>query len=218
MISLTFDDGWYNQYLEGKPILDEMGFKGTFYVITQMPKYMLSEGQGRMTQDQWIELSNEGHEIGAHSRTHPHLQFCLPHKVVNEVVGSKKDLLRIGINPETFAYPYGRRNFFVDSIVRKNYKAGRLADGGSIDLTQKIKKESLVSICIIAKDSLETIKKYIDTSLRENIWTILVFHQIEENPPEWGCSPKMLRDICLYIKEKGVKVDLIKNVINNMNA
>ncbi len=38
MISLTFDDGWYNQYENALPILDNAGIKGTFFIVTDDAK------------------------------------------------------------------------------------------------------------------------------------------------------------------------------------
>lgn len=206
MISITFDDGWKNQYTQALPILERYGLKATFYIITRMPEYMFTEGQGRMSTDDILDAYNKGHEIGAHSQTHPHLQFSLPNKVIKEVIGSKNDLKDLGVQVDTFAYPYGRRNFFVDMVVRKNFKAGRLASGGIIDLTKNIKNESLTSLCIIAQDSFDKIKPVIDEAVNNKKWLILVFHQIENNPPQWGCEPNMFEKICNYIKEKNIHI------------
>lgn len=212
MISLTFDDGWKNQYTRALPILERLNLKGTFYVITQMPEYMLEEGEGRMIIDEWVDLNQKGHEVGAHSRTHPHLQFCMPNKLKREILGSKNDLLKIGIEAKTFCYPYGRRNFIVDSIVRSSgFEAARLAEGNYNN--KKTSKFNLNAFCLRDFTTFEEVIKMIDYSKMNNLWLILVFHQIEPNPTSWGTSPELFEKICEYINNKKYQVVTVEDGI-----
>lgn len=203
MISLTFDDGWKNQYTRALPVLKKYGFKGTFYIISQMPEYMLHEGEGRMSQSELEDLAKQGHEIGAHSQTHPHLQLCLPWKVRREVTGSKKDLEVRGFNVETFCYPYGRRNWFVDRVVaRSGFRGARLADGEyNTNATDKFHLEAK---CLRDFTTFEEVKIWIDNA--HNKWLILVFHQIEPNPGSWGTDPILFERICEYIHAQNVEM------------
>lgn len=213
MISLSFDDGWKNQYTRAFPILEEYGLKGTFYIISKMPEYMLSEGEGRMTDTEIHGIAQAGHEIGAHSQTHPHLQLCMPWKVKREVVGSKQDLESRGFNIETFCYPYGRRNWYVDRVVEQaGFIGARLADGEyTIPATDKYHLEAK---CLRNFTTFEEVRKWIDAT--NDRWLILVFHQIENNPPGWGISPKLFQDICAYIKEQQLQTVTISEGIRKL--
>jgi peptidoglycan/xylan/chitin deacetylase (PgdA/CDA1 family) len=62
-VSLTFDDGLHSQLELGVPLLEEIGFKATFYVN---PK----EEYGDFLKA-WREVADHGHEIGNHTVTHP---------------------------------------------------------------------------------------------------------------------------------------------------
>ncbi len=212
MISLSFDDGWKNQYTRAVPVLEKFNFKGTFYVITQMPEFMFHEGEGRMNVNEWKELKQKGHEIGAHSQTHPHLQFCLPGKIKREVLGSKKDLAEIGIDAKTFCYPYGRRNFFVDKIVSNSgFSAARLGKG---DYNNKsVNKFHLKAFCLRNFSSFEEVVKMINHAEQNNLWLILVFHQIENNPGGWGIKPELFEKICEYINNKKYQVITVEEGI-----
>jgi peptidoglycan/xylan/chitin deacetylase (PgdA/CDA1 family) len=213
MISITFDDGWKNQYSRGLPILDKYGIKGTFYIISRMPEFMLHEGEGRMVQSDIVELAEKGHEIGAHSQTHPHLQLSWPSKVKKEVRGSKKDLEDRGFNIKTFCYPYGRRNWYVDRVVANSgFSGARLAHGGYN--TNETNRFGLEAKCLRDFTSFEEVKNWIDDI--NNRWLILVFHQIEENPPGWGTTPGLLEDICKYIKENNLESVTISEGIEKM--
>lgn len=203
MISLTFDDGWKNQYTRAFPVLEKYGLKGTFYIISRMPEFMLHEGEGRMMDEEIKILQERGHEIGAHSQTHPHLQLCLPWKVRKEVKGSKKDLEDRGFNIETFCYPYGRRNWFVDKIVANSgFLGARLAHGEYN--TQKTDRFHLEAKMLRNFTTFEEVKGWIDST--DNRWLVLVFHQIEPNPGGWGIEPELFEKICVYIKEKNLEV------------
>ncbi|MBP7804658.1 MAG: polysaccharide deacetylase family protein [Candidatus Pacebacteria bacterium] len=215
MISFTFDDGWKNQYTRALPILEENEQKGTFYIITKMPASMFAEGEGRMTKEEVLATAKLGHEIGAHSRTHPHLQISMPWKVRDEVRGSKVDLESWGLNVETFCYPYGRRNWYVDSVVKNaGYLGARLADGEYA--TAETNKFALEARCLVDDTTLEEVIGWIKEA--NGRWLILVFHQIESNPPRWGITPELFKQISDYVKNEQLKVVTVAEGIKKLYA
>lgn len=213
MISLTFDDGWKNQYIRALPILEKYNFKGTFYIISRMPEFMLQEGEGRMTQEDINDLSNKGHEIGAHSQTHPFLDQCTYDNATKEILGSKEDLEKKGLNIKTFCYPYGNTSSSVSSIVEQSgFLGARLAEGGYN--TVSTNRFNLEAKCLRDFTSFEEVKNWVDSI--NNRWLILVFHQIESNPGGWGTEPELFEKICHYIKEKNLEVVTINEGLNKI--
>lgn len=61
-ICLTYDDGMHTQITNAIPQLDEVGFKGTFFINTT---------EGRNTVIGWKNAAKNGHELGNHSLFHP---------------------------------------------------------------------------------------------------------------------------------------------------
>lgn len=61
---LSFDDGTIYEFTKTKPLLDSLGVKGIFY-HNSSPDFT-----DRMTDAQIIQLHNEGHEFGSHTRDH----------------------------------------------------------------------------------------------------------------------------------------------------
>jgi len=62
-VSLTFDDGLPSQLRLGVPLLEQFGFKATFYI---------NPGDGyENALKAWRDVADRGHEIGNHSVTHP---------------------------------------------------------------------------------------------------------------------------------------------------
>lgn len=115
--AITFDDGVANFASEAWPRLRERGLPATLFVVTgrvgrdnvwggyhdeRVPRLAL------LGWDALGRLAGEGLELGAHSRTHPHLDRVSEQQLVEEVGGSAQDLLQFaGARPESFCYPYG---------------------------------------------------------------------------------------------------------------
>lgn len=68
MVTLSFNDGYASAYKYGLLIVDAAGLKCTDYIIT----LAISE-PGYVTKEEVLAMQAKGHEIGAHTRTHPHL-------------------------------------------------------------------------------------------------------------------------------------------------
>jgi peptidoglycan/xylan/chitin deacetylase (PgdA/CDA1 family) len=60
-----------------------------------------------MTIEQIRYWATHGVEVGAHTRTHPDLITASDHEALDEIAGSKEDLVKAGLRPLSFAYPYG---------------------------------------------------------------------------------------------------------------
>ena len=82
-----------------------------------------------MTAEQIREWSAKGIEFGAHSRTHANLPTLSEPQLMDEVVGSGKDLAHVlGSQVVSFAYPFGFHNQAVDDCVRGAFDLAFIAD------------------------------------------------------------------------------------------
>jgi len=128
-VVITFDDGWLSQCEHALPVLEQLHFTATFFVIT------LQVGRGSMYMglDDLKELQRAGMTIASHSRTHPNLTKVSDAQLREEVLGSRKDLQKmLGVTPDLFAYPYGSWNRRVAAAVQAaGYRAARAYPGGA---------------------------------------------------------------------------------------
>jgi hypothetical protein len=116
MVTLTFDDIWNAQDVV-LPTLAEAGIKGSFYLVTDDIR-----GENNVNIPRFMDIHNAGHEVGAHSRTHPDLTKLTPQQRYEEIALSRQDLLDIGISPvNTYAYPFGAYN---DVVIQATKDAG----------------------------------------------------------------------------------------------
>jgi peptidoglycan/xylan/chitin deacetylase (PgdA/CDA1 family) len=119
-VVITFDDGNLDVYQNAFPILHEMGFVATTYIIAnnlQAPSFV--------DVTQLRELANDGWEIGCHSMSH--VDLTIDHsKAYDEILKPRLVLQKATGEPiNTFAYPYGKIDEFVaNKVSQYGYTAG----------------------------------------------------------------------------------------------
>jgi peptidoglycan/xylan/chitin deacetylase (PgdA/CDA1 family) len=124
---ITFDDGYLDTLENALPVLCAHGFSATSYVVSgHIGQYnvwdaaALNVRKPLMNAAQLREWQAAGMELGAHSRTHPHLPACTDAELHAEVAGSKADLEDLMGAPVTqFCYPYGDLDVRVVAAVRQ---------------------------------------------------------------------------------------------------
>jgi peptidoglycan/xylan/chitin deacetylase (PgdA/CDA1 family) len=130
-IVISFDDGHLSVYENAFPIMDELGFPGVFYVVANRiynaPDFVHVEEIGTLVDAGW--------EIGSHGYTH--LDVTKNHASANYEIGqSKADLqAALGVEINTFAYPYGEIDPFTARIVSNSRYQGGMGLGSSITHT-----------------------------------------------------------------------------------
>lgn len=109
--------------------MDRYGIKATVFVVTK-DEPVMSRLWPRLRQ-----AIDDGHEIGSHSRRHPcrvpeSFRFCLSHFTIDEIEGSRDDILQNTGQPHvwSWAYPCGNcadRRFIQRKIARAGYLVAR---------------------------------------------------------------------------------------------
>ena len=124
-----------------------------------------------------LDFQNAGHEIGAHTKTHPDLTTLTPVDAQAEIEGSRNALLAMGASPvSSIAYPYGAYNAQVQQISQNaGLLSGRsVAEGYN---TKDSDKFGLLVQNVLVGTTVNQVKSWIDTAVMDNTWLILVFHQ-----------------------------------------
>ena len=140
-VVLSFDDGLLDNFENAMPVLDEFGYKATFFVIPGFDNVVRWVNPKTRS---WTESKSEGYtipfpsmqkhhrrqllacgmEIGCHTMTHPKLNTILPDRLDFEISNSKCLLEdQLGAPVTTFCYPKGRYNA---KILEKLSKADYL--------------------------------------------------------------------------------------------
>ena len=105
-IVLTFDDGYLDNYENAFPILQEFGFTGTFFIITDLAD---QGAEGYANWEQLEEMAAAGMRLESHTKSHPDLTENSRDGVIFQVLGSQETIAaHIGYTPRYLCYPGGR--------------------------------------------------------------------------------------------------------------
>ena len=217
IVSVTFDDGWTNQYTNALPLLKQYGLPATFYIIsgelTDQPDYMSA------TQVKNLQLA--GNEIGSHSVTHPDLTTVSSTQLQNEMQNSQATLQSVtGVPVTDFAYPYGAYNPNTIAVGKQYYQSQRTVNGGlntkdNLDLTQ------LKIYEVDSNISQAQVQGWVNAAVAQRSWLILVYHEIAVTPTDptdalYDTQPSDLNAELAYIKNSGVSVETVNQAINEI--
>lgn len=115
-VVITFDDGDLSVYKNAYPIMVEYGFTGVAYLVGN---YIGTSGY--MDVDQLKALAKSGWEMGSHTQGHADLSNC--RFCDQEIVYSKAYLAeKLGVEINTFAFPFGIKTKKAMETVIANYK------------------------------------------------------------------------------------------------
>lgn len=152
-IILSFDDGTSDHYSLVYPMLKRKRMSGIFFIVTKC----IGKSDA-MTEDQILELAQNGMEIGSHSRTHQLLDQMDERAIYYELSESKKILESIiGNRVISFAPPDG---WFDDRTVLISNKMGYKAFFGCEIGTNDLAKQPYVlkRIEVLGNMTLEEFK------------------------------------------------------------
>jgi peptidoglycan/xylan/chitin deacetylase (PgdA/CDA1 family) len=192
VVSLTFDDAVGNQYWLGfQRALQPHGMRGTFYIVTGD----VGTVDSAMTWPDLTALAYDGQDIGGHTVHHVNLKTTTDYQTkVNEVCGSRTDLVNHGFDPVDFAYPEGAYDATAEQIVQScSFLTARAAGGIDVagDGAGPVYAETIPPKDMFATRTMyDPVGNGIPTSLSRmqaavnsavangGGWITLVFHQI----------------------------------------
>jgi peptidoglycan/xylan/chitin deacetylase (PgdA/CDA1 family) len=248
-VSIDFDDGYQSMYDNGLPIFDAARIRTTQYIITgnTLGGTIVNPdlgpvgvgNDGFVTWDEVQTMAANGHEIGAHTRTHQSLStLCqvpacsVADTLTNEINGSKADLIAQGLNPLTFAYPYGDYGYPNSAIGLTVQSAGFLGARDS-DAGYNGTNSGNGTImpyylwCQAGESDLNTtlanLTGYIDYAVANRLWLIILLHRVDDNNPDnvsISISSTILQGMVDHIVQNSVNVVTNSEglIIENLNG
>ncbi len=126
---LTFDDGFLGVYEHGAPLLRDMNWPATVFLVSQLigkrDEWCRSQNPGGdtyplMTQEHIEALRGMGFSFQSHTRLHADLPTLSDEQLADELGGSRRDLEALLGQPVPYlAYPYGRYDERVLNAARE---------------------------------------------------------------------------------------------------
>jgi len=140
-VLLTFDDGFISNRYVCEKVLDPMGIKALFFVISEYVKMDKESNESRgflsniypetTSEDHSLHMRNmgipdikyllkNGHSVGAHTATHKKLSDLKDEKSLTEEIINSADLLEslFQIRIKHFAFPFGTFDSFSEEALK----------------------------------------------------------------------------------------------------
>jgi peptidoglycan/xylan/chitin deacetylase (PgdA/CDA1 family) len=138
-VTLTFDDGFASAFKHAMGPLAKQGFKAIQFLVAdrigQYNEWEVVQGEVRerlMDESQVKDWLGAGHEIGAHSLSHPYLTRISLREAREQIFSCKRKLEdRFSVAIKHFCYPYGDWNPAVrDLVMSAGYETACTIDFG----------------------------------------------------------------------------------------
>jgi peptidoglycan/xylan/chitin deacetylase (PgdA/CDA1 family) len=215
LLSFTFDDFPTSAYNVGGKILNQFGFKATYYVSFGLIGKNLPVGPAFQFPD--VEnLIKDGHELGCHTYDHLHSWDTKPAAFSESINKNRIAFEKYFNNFDNinFSYPKSFPRPSIKKITIKNFSSSR--GGGQSFNIGKIDKNLLNAYFIDKKNNKDPqpLIELIDDTVRQKAWLIISTHDIDDEPSQFGCTKSYFSSIIEYAAYRGLNVLPVRDVIN----
>jgi peptidoglycan/xylan/chitin deacetylase (PgdA/CDA1 family) len=206
-VSLTFDDGDADNYAV-REALAKNNLHATFYIISGFI------GKKYMTEEQLRGLFNDGNEIGGHSLNHSKLTGLDGADLKYEICQDRLNLLALGFNVTSFAYPFGHYDQESKQIVKDcGYNNARIVADGPETIPVMDPFAARAMPYIVPDTRLPKMLRYI-TQVEEmgGGWAIFIFHHVCDNCDKFAVAPDTFIEFANWLGAQQANGLVIKTV------
>lgn len=172
-VVFMFDDGNETDYTEAFPYLSQYDYPAISYVNTD-----IINDDGRLTEEQLAELTNDGWLVGSHTASHENLSELNDTAAIKRQVSTAKQwLIERGYTEgaQHFCYPYGGVDEQALEIVSQFHRTGRV---GGIQPTALPANPQLIPG--EGEPELSEVNALLDQAVQFGGVVSLFFHSIDE--------------------------------------
>lgn len=198
IVSISFDDVPNSTFINGLPVLNQYGFKATFYACLDMP-----ENADLLGPEQLLRLHAEGHEIGCHTASHYFLDSGNAADLADDAFRNRKLFLELlgGMVPESFSFPFGTLSHEAKRVLSPHYRtlrSGRSGVNAGVCDFNCLRAISLRH----GEFNKGLVESWLDYAERKRGWVIFYSHGIVFEPETYDITPVMLDILLNAIKRR----------------
>lgn len=218
IVSFIADDGDTAAFSWYLPIMDSLGVKSSFAIITGA----INTVPTKFTLDTLKALKLRGHDLVAHTHSHFHMADSSLQVSYNDLRLSYLELASWGFHTDILIEPFGSRTNQIDSVAMTIFKA-KFHSGpiGDVALNKGHATPPINSALIPrvtfdvgsnGTSYLNLCKQAVDSAVLANGWLTFAVHpQYPEyfpstNPSGYASRRQDLIDLIMYIKSKNIQI------------
>ena len=201
IVSFTFDDFPATALHNGAPILEDSGWRGTYYTCGGMLGGLSESGVIASARDVEVCLER-GHEIANHTLNHCNCVEADAATIRREITENLAALPEGATN--NFAFPFGAANIRECRIASDIVTTARGVQHGINGRGAQIK--DLRANPIYSANGLETLYSLIRETAASRGWLILYTHDVADKPSQFGCTPQDFAAIVAAVRETELDV------------
>lgn len=216
MVSFSFDDAPVSAATTGARILEDRGWRGTYFIASGLAYTDGPMGQYGAEADT-LRLHQAGHEIACHTFSHLDCGKADGATVAADVDRNQAALGALGLPPSaTFAYPYGDVSPAAKRALDGRYALLRALHHGVIVSGTDLNQAPAVGI--EGEDGEAVAARWLDEAARLKAWLILFTHDVREPPSPFGCTPQVLERLADKAQALGFEVVTIAEGARRVGA
>tara|TARA_R110000868_G_scaffold50376_3_gene160975 strand:- start:4972 stop:5739 length:768 start_codon:yes stop_codon:yes gene_type:complete len=206
IVSFSFDDFPKSAALSGAAILENHGWRGTYYASAGYAGTCTHHG-AMFDAGDLQRLVAAGHEIGCHTHTHIDGSRVGADALLADIERNHQALRALGYDGklDSFAYPYGETTPAAKRLLAKRFTSLR---GVHAAINRGMSDRSLLKS--VPVDGGEAgIARAVDAAeglVEHPGWLIFYLHDVQDEPTQWGCTPAQLEWVCGAVERSGARV------------
>jgi peptidoglycan/xylan/chitin deacetylase (PgdA/CDA1 family) len=221
LISITFDDGWESIYKTAVPVLQKYGIHSTQYVLTGTETY-----PGYMSWEQIIALQKAGHEVACHTVNHPDLTTLDDDDISRQLNTCRDDLSKeLNTKVDDFASPYGSYDARTITDIKKVFGSQRningvISDGitdSDVNLPGTFDRYNIIGVTVRRETTVDQLKQLVNYAAARNAWLVLVYHQADDGPSQYGIDPNAMDKQLAYLSGTNLRIVTIAQVMSGLD-
>lgn len=206
IVSFTFDDFPKSALSTGGDILEQAGFRGTYYISLGLAGKIAPTGE-IVERHEIPSVPKRGHELGCHTFAHYHATQTS----ADVFEGSLKDNARaLGeLLPQarfqTHSYPIGVPRPATKRRCARYFLGCRA--GGQVYNESAVDLDHLQAYFLEQnRDDPEGILQMVDRTIDANGWLIFATHDVTASPTRYGITPQLFERVVKHVSRRGVRV------------
>jgi len=215
-VSLCFDDFPKSAAHNAAPMIEERGWRATWYVAGSFMGKTEPEYGAMFEATDLQKLRRNGHDFGCHTFDHIDCRSASADDIAAQERLSTQFLHQHGINDvRSFAFPFGSVDLASKKLMSN---AGPALRGVKPGINSNDIDLNMLRACGLQDNQGGTSRALaeLNTLEEQDGWVIIFTHDVRDAPSPWGVTPTEYADLLNAVKASGAEVVSVGDMIDRL--